>query len=319
MRRKGGAMDREHLVDLIVARVQQKIGEYQKESSNAPTVEERKGAQDKKELPGLLILSQHSIEGCKSLTDHPQLNQHFQISMKKAETREMSLSGVEVLLLLDLDNAELTRIAEGFCDTPYAALVMKAFLGGKKVYVPHDQIELFSYRQTAPAAYYGMLRDKLSFLENCGLKICDSEHLAESLLGSCGCAADTENACTCRCAEKASSAHCSCESKPCAWEEKTASPITGACACGKDKERTGACGYEEKHKSAEKSAIESEGSQETRQDGRTIMIDKRVITERDIIEAERERITTIHLRRKNLITDLAKEAAAARNITLIRD
>lgn len=45
---------------------------------------------------------------------------------------------------------------------------------------------------------------------------------------------------------------------------------------------------------------------------------KRVITERDIIDAKRENITEIIIETKTLLTDLAKELAIKQDITITR-
>lgn len=45
---------------------------------------------------------------------------------------------------------------------------------------------------------------------------------------------------------------------------------------------------------------------------------KRVITERDIIDAKRENITEIIIETKTLLTDLARELAQKQDITIIR-
>lgn len=47
--------------------------------------------------------------------------------------------------------------------------------------------------------------------------------------------------------------------------------------------------------------------------------DKRVITERDIIEANREKVKVIRITSKNILTPLAKDAATKRNIRLIKE
>lgn len=46
---------------------------------------------------------------------------------------------------------------------------------------------------------------------------------------------------------------------------------------------------------------------------------KRVITERDIIEANRENVKVIRVTSRNILTALAKDAASARNITIIKE
>lgn len=50
-----------------------------------------------------------------------------------------------------------------------------------------------------------------------------------------------------------------------------------------------------------------------------ITFSKRVITERDIIEANRNNVKVIHITERNILTALAKDAASVRNICLIRE
>ena len=50
-----------------------------------------------------------------------------------------------------------------------------------------------------------------------------------------------------------------------------------------------------------------------------ITFSKRVITERDIIEANRDNVKVIHITERNILTALARDAASARNIRLVRE
>lgn len=54
-------------------------------------------------------------------------------------------------------------------------------------------------------------------------------------------------------------------------------------------------------------------------DVKEISFSKRVITERDIIEANRDNVKVIRITERNILTALAKDAASARNIRLIRE
>ena len=50
-----------------------------------------------------------------------------------------------------------------------------------------------------------------------------------------------------------------------------------------------------------------------------ITFSKKVITERDIIEANRDGVKVIRITERNILTALAKDAASARNIRLVRE
>lgn len=61
-------------------------------------------------------------------------------------------------------------------------------------------------------------------------------------------------------------------------------------------------------------ACEAEAPEE-----KEMTFNKRVITERDIIEANREKVKVIRITSKNILTPLAKDAATKRNIRLIKE
>lgn len=65
---------------------------------------------------------------------------------------------------------------------------------------------------------------------------------------------------------------------------------------------------------AEEAAVKPEPEKE-----KEITFSKKVISERDIIEANRDGVKVIHVTPRNILTALAKDAAMTRNIRLVRD
>lgn len=66
-------------------------------------------------------------------------------------------------------------------------------------------------------------------------------------------------------------------------------------------------------------AAKKEAPCEKAAEEKEIVFTKRVISERDIIEANRDNVKVIRITERNILTALAKDAASARNIRLIRE
>lgn len=99
----------------------------------------------------------------------------------------IDIADYEVVVLYQLTNEALGKLACGVCDTPYTKLASQAVLMGKRVYVPTEEVELYRYASTAPAAYYAMMREKLDLLANSGVVICAQSSLERAIVsGSAG-------------------------------------------------------------------------------------------------------------------------------------
>ena len=284
-------MERQDLIDQIVARVKEKIGRNVTAEDVAACLgggsascdacgascAGGSGADSDDDRPGLLILTQEHGTVCHELLESSRLKEHFRTECALAEEYAVDLDRIQSVILFNLTVDAMAKIASGEGDTPYTSLAIRALLGGKKLYVLKDQVELFRYRGTAPAPYYEMMSRKLDLLVKSGLAVCEREQIEDCVLGlvsGCGCGKQGE----------------ACASSECG--------VTASCDTG---EKVGCCG--EKPQKAEKE----------------IRITKKVITERDIIEADREKVTCIHLRKGNILTDLAKDAASKRNIRLVNE
>ena len=62
-------------------------------------------------------------------------------------------------------------------------------LTGKRVYVPTEEVELYRYASTAPAAYYAMMKERLDLLLTSGVVVCSKHNLEGLLLGGAACEA----------------------------------------------------------------------------------------------------------------------------------
>lgn len=134
--------------------------------------------------PVLLGLTQDSpLPPCRfTLLESARVKGKYRIQCAQKCDYDVDLTQCEAVVLHDLTNESLAKIASGICDTPYTRLVSQALLMGKTVYLLQDQIELYNYRQTAAKVYYKMFREKLGMLEQSGVLICCPDKIEDILV-----------------------------------------------------------------------------------------------------------------------------------------
>lgn len=240
-------MDFNALVEEIVSRVVAKLEE-------APAIAEAACVCDDK--PGLLILTQEHGDHCHSLLESSRLLEYYHTDCALLRDYQVDIANYEAVILYTLSCDALARLAGGVCDTPFTALAQKAILMGKKIFVPREAVELYQYKQTAPSAYYQMLREKLRLLEQAGVIICPQDCLEDAILTG-----EIHQA--------------ACASAPVPIEQKA--------ACGE------------------------------------ASIAKKVITEKDISLVCSQGVGVLHVAKKAIVTDLAREYAHTRRVTIMRD
>lgn len=249
-------MDHNAIVEEILRRVAQKISEA--EGSCAECA-------DCGGKPGLLILTQDHGTDCHATLENEALKARYQTDCALMHHYEVDLDAYEAVVLFNLSCDAMAALASGACDTAYTRLASKAILSGKKVYVPTEEVELYQYRETAPAAYYNMMQQKLDLLVASGVVICAQASLEQVILGN---ASPVPAAVAPVCAAAA-----------------PAAPAPAAVCC----------------------------------EAKAVRIEKRVLTEKDLIEANMGGVTEVHIGEKTIVTALAKDAAKDRGMTIVRD
>lgn len=268
---KGGEnMDFDALVSAIVSRVAEKIAE---ESSQKPK---------------LLILTQEHGEACHAMLESPRIGEHYRTECALMNDYQVQMEDYEGVLLFNLTNDAMVRIATGVCGTPYTELVSKALLLGKPVWLAHEQVELFQYEATAAPMYYGMLRKRLTLLEQSGVVLCAQDEMEDKVLAGCP------------------------EPAACAPEESNFCETCGGCDSCKPAEAPRAEPVQEAPKPVEAPKPEAPARKE-------MTLSKRVITERDITEAATNGVNVIRVGARAILTDLAKEYAHNQKLEIVRD
>lgn len=186
-------MDLDRLADLLADRVLAALNEMTDgpKAQSAPQGEKTACASSgfctvdhDAEKPFLIGLTQDSdLPPCRfTLLESARVKEKYRIQCAQKCGYQVDLAGCEAVVLHDLTNESLAKIASGICDTPYTKLVSQALLMGKPIYLLQDQIELYNYRETAARPYYKMFRAQLGLLEQSGVMICCPDKIEDILV-----------------------------------------------------------------------------------------------------------------------------------------
>lgn len=234
-------MERTELAEEIVRRVTARLHELEGAEQAAPS----------EGKPGLLILTQAHGTACHSVLESEAVCRKWRVDCALQREYNVELADYDAVLLGDLSCGALDRIASGAGDCAFTRLAVQAILAGKKVYILAEGVELYRYRESAPAVYYKMLQQKLDFLQASGAVLCTQTDVEQLLT----------------------------EKQPAPKLQAPPAEASNA------KEKT---------------------------------LAKRVLTERDLIDAEKQGVACIRVGAGCIITALAKDLAAGRGITIIK-
>lgn len=167
-------MDYKQLVDEILKRVAAKMVDLESDNQSANKMNKRR----------ILILTEQHGTICHELLENSKLQTSCRLECALQNEYNCDLKDYEAVVIYNLSNSALSKLAGGIMDTPFINLASKAILLGMKVLVPTEEIELYQYEKTAPDAYYAMMCDKLKLLQNSGVTVCKHCEL-ENILAGC--------------------------------------------------------------------------------------------------------------------------------------
>lgn len=170
-------MDFDLVVEEILARVSEKLASVDAEKNK--TIEKFKIIEKAKtiEKAKILILTEHHGIICHDLFENSNLHQEYLIDCALQNEYNCDLNNYEAIVIYSLSIDALSKLALGVCDTPFISLAARAILMGKKIFVPTQEIELYTYKLTAPYAYYSMMNEKLNLLKASGVIFCRQNEL----------------------------------------------------------------------------------------------------------------------------------------------
>jgi len=160
-------MDFNLLVEEILARVSEHLANDNVNGEKNPVKDKAK----------LLVLTECHGTNCHDLLDNSNLQKNYHMECALERGHNCNVADYEAVVLYNLSIDALGKLASGICDTPYISLATKAILMGKKIFVPNEEVELYSYKDTTPYTYYSMMNEKLKRLSNSGVIFCKKEDI----------------------------------------------------------------------------------------------------------------------------------------------
>ena len=146
-------MSKDELIDEILKRVLKKISERENQHENMPT------------LPKLLVIANPECAQ-RNLQDYEDiLGKDYEIHCSCEYQNDIELADYSSIVITDLDNGSLSKLAKGEFESSYLALIGRAIMAGKKILLPLEEIEFKRYEKTMPTLLRGLLTQKLNALK----------------------------------------------------------------------------------------------------------------------------------------------------------
>lgn len=166
-------MEYNDLVLEVVRRVNDKLADAELNG-----VQQRDGSK-----PKLLVAAQEDDARCQAFRSDPGLLARFEVGTSFSQSYAGDVGEYSFVVLFNMDNCSLAKIADGGWDDPYTDTAVRAILLGKRLFLPKEEIEIYRYLPTAPKAYYEMFLKKLELLERSNVTICGYDWLIPLLVG----------------------------------------------------------------------------------------------------------------------------------------
>ncbi len=162
-------MDMDLLIELAVRAVKAYLEKEGVVAAAAPAVEPRKA---------LVLTEEHCGESCSIEAYGSEL---CKVDCALAQNYEVNVDDYDVVVLRDMTNSNLFKIANGCTDNKFLALAAEAILKGKRVVMVKECVEILKYAETAPKALYNNIYKNLQILLDSGVELVESENVKDAL------------------------------------------------------------------------------------------------------------------------------------------
>lgn len=162
-------MDMDLLIELAVRAVKAYLEKEGVVPAAAPVVEPRKA---------LVLTEEHCGENCSVENYGSEL---CKVDCALAQNYEVNVDDYDVVVLRDMTNSNLFKIANGCTDNKFLALAAEAILKGKRVVMVKECVEILKYAETAPKALYNNIYKNLQILLDSGVELVESENVKTAL------------------------------------------------------------------------------------------------------------------------------------------
>ena len=161
-------MDMDLLIELAVRAVKAYL---EKEGITSVVSAERK-------VNSALILTEHHCEECAVEKLDSEL---CKVTCALAQNYEVSVGDYDSIVLYNMTNSNLFKIANGCTDNKFLALAAEAILKGKRVIMVKEEVEILKYEETAPKALYNNIYKNLQILLDSGVELVAAEDVKDAI------------------------------------------------------------------------------------------------------------------------------------------
>ncbi len=124
-----------------------------------------------------LILTEDHCGECCSMEKYD--SELCKVSCALAQNYEVSVDDYDSIVLFNMTNSNLFKIANGCTDNKFLALAAEAILKGKRVIMVKEEVEILKYEETAPKALYNNIYKNLQILLDSGVKLVSAEDVKD--------------------------------------------------------------------------------------------------------------------------------------------
>lgn len=172
-------MELDAMISEICRKVQERVSELEKEEASA----EPAAVPSEDNRPALLILAEDHGMRCHPVLESKKLAECYRVECALLKEEDCDVASYEGVIAFTLTNEALGKIANGIFDTDYTRRFGTALLLGKRIFIAEEEVELYRYKDTAPAGYYSRLEENLKFLQQNGVTIVPLDQLEAVVLG----------------------------------------------------------------------------------------------------------------------------------------
>ena len=162
-------MDMDLLIELAVRAVKAYLEKEGVVAAVPAPVEPRKA---------LVLTEEHCGETCSIENYGSEL---CKVDCALAQNYEVNVDDYDVVVVRNMTNSNLFKIANGCTDNKFLALAAEAILKGKRVIMVKECVEILKYAETAPKALYNNIYKNLQILLDSGVELAPEENVKTAL------------------------------------------------------------------------------------------------------------------------------------------
>lgn len=125
-------------------------------------------AKEVKAKSALILTEEHCGECCSMEKLDSEL---CKVSCALAQNYEVNVDDYDSIVLFNMTNSNLFKIANGCTDNKFLALAAEAILKGKRVIMVKDDVEILKYEGTKATALYNNIYKNLQILLDSGVEL----------------------------------------------------------------------------------------------------------------------------------------------------